>query len=83
MHASVGVTEFLHHILGKMPSSIAASRTRVRLDGAFYDHKIIEPLENRGLGYVVVARMSKPLQRRMTTARYHEFARDWEAGEFT
>jgi hypothetical protein len=83
VHASVGVTEFLHHILDKVPSSIAASRTRVRLDGAFYDRKIIEPLENQGLGYVVVARMYQPLQRRMTAARYHEFARGWEAGEFT
>ena len=83
VHPSVGASEFLDHILSKVPSSIAATRTRVRLDGAFYDRKIIEPLENQGRGHVVVARMSAPLRRRMTSARYHEFARGWEAGEFT
>lgn len=83
VHSSVGAGEFLNHILHKVPPSIAAGRTRVRLDGAFYDRKIIEPLENQGLGHVVVARMYEPLKRRMTDASYHEFARGWEAGEFT
>jgi hypothetical protein len=52
VHASAGAAEFLDHTLGKLPSSVAASRTRSRLDGAFYDRKIIEPLENQGFGYV-------------------------------
>jgi Transposase DDE domain group 1 len=83
VHSSTGAGEFLAHILGKLPSSIAAPRTRLRLDGAFYDRKIIEPLENQGFGYVVVARMYPRLKRTMVGASYHEFARDWEAGEFT
>jgi hypothetical protein len=83
VHSSVGAGEFLDHILGKLPSSIAAPRTRLRLDGAFYDRKIIEPLGNQGLGYLVVARMYQRLKRIMVAAPYHEFARDWEAGEFT
>ena len=83
VHASVGAGKFLDHILNKLPSSIAASRTRLRLDGAFYDRKIIEPLENQGLGHIVVARLYPPLKRRMLAARYHEFARGWEAAEFT
>src|SRR6266404_5826739 len=83
VHASVGSGEFLQHILDKLPSSIAASRTRLRLDGAFYDRKIIEPLENQGLGYTVVARTYPPLKQRMVAALYQEFARGWEAAEFT
>jgi len=83
VHSSVGAGEFLNRVLRKLPSSIAASRTRLRLDGAFYDRKIIEPVENQGLGYAVVARMYPPLKKRMVTARYHEFARGWEAAEFT
>ena len=83
VHPSVGAGEFLAHVLDKLPSSIAASRTRLRLDGAFYDRKIIEPLENQGFGYVVVARLYRRLQKRMVTARYQEFARGWEAAEFT
>jgi hypothetical protein len=83
VHSSVGAGEFLDHVLDKLPSSIAASRTRLRLDGAFYDRKIVEPLENQGFGYVVVARLYRRLQKRMVTARYQEFARGWEAAEFT
>lgn len=81
--ASTGAGEFLDQVLGKRPSSIAATRTRLRLDGAFYDRKIIEPLENRGFGHVTVARMTERLKRKMLAAGYEEFARGWEAAEFT
>lgn len=83
VHASAGTGEFLDRIVRKLPSSVAASRTRLRLDGAFYDRKIVELLENQGFGYAVVARMYSPLKKRMVSARYHEFARGWEAAEFT
>ncbi len=82
VHPSRGARDFLQHILDKLPSSIAATRTRLRLDGAFYDKAMIEPLERENLGYVVVARMYPPLKRRMVAARYGEFARGWEAAEF-
>jgi hypothetical protein len=82
VHPSVGAGEFVQHLLDKLPASITASRTRLRLDGAFYDRKIILPLENQGFGYAVVARMYRPLKECMVTARYHEFAQGWEAGEF-
>lgn len=83
VHPSRGASDFLQHILNKLPSSIAATRTRRRLDGAFYDQAIVEPLEQQKLGYVVVARMYAPLKRRMVAARYREFAAGWEAAEFT
>ncbi len=83
VHATVGTGEFLQQVLHKLPSSLAASRTRLRLDGAFYDRKIIAPLENQGFRHVVVARLYPPLKKRMVSARYHEFARGWEAAEFT
>lgn len=83
VHASTGVWIFLKQILDKLPTSIAASRTRVRLDGAFYDRDVIKALDREGLGYVIVAKMKSPLKRRMIAARYHEFAAGWEAAEFT
>lgn len=83
VHSSVGAGEFLDHILRKLPSSIAAPRARLRLDGAFYDRKILAPLENQGFGYVTVARMYQPLKRKMLAARDEEFANGWEAAEFT
>jgi hypothetical protein len=83
VHASSGAWDFLESILEKLPSSIASTRTRVRLDGAFYDKKIVQSLDARRLGYVIVARMYQPLKNRMVQARYHEFSRGWQAAEFT
>ena len=82
VHASSGAWDFLSLILDKLPSSVASTRTRVRLDGAFYDKKIVESLDEKRLSYVVVARMYRPLKNRMVEARYQEFARGWEAAEF-
>ncbi len=84
VHAGHGTPEFLSTILQQLPSTIAATRTRVRLDGAFYDKAIIEPLDQEGIGYAVVASMrGSPLKTRMLGAKYTEFARGWEAAEFT
>jgi hypothetical protein len=83
VHASSGAWDFLESTLEKLPSSIAATRTRVRLDGAFYDRKIVESLDARRLGYAIVARMYQPLKNRMVQARYHEFSRGWQAAAFT
>jgi len=82
VHASSGAWDFLSLMLDKLPSSVASTRTRVRLDGAFYDKKIVESLDERRLGYVVVARMYRPLKNRMVEARYQEFAQGWEAAQF-
>lgn len=82
VHSSTGAWAFLEHVLAKLPTSIAATRTRVRLDGAFYDRDIARPLDGERLGYVIVARMTRPLKRSMVAARYHEFAHGWEAAEF-
>ena len=82
VHASTGAWGFLENKLDKLPSTLAASRTRVRLDGAFYDREITHPLDERGVGYVIVAHMTQSLKRRMIAARYHGFAQGWEAAEF-
>ena len=82
IHASSGAWNFLSLVLDKLPSSVASTRTRVRLDGAFYDKTIVESLDEKRLGYVVVARMYRPLKTRMVEARYQEFAQGWEAAQF-
>ena len=80
---STGAWLFLKSILGKLPSTIATSRTRVRLDGAFYDKDIVQKLDETGNPYAIVAKMTEPLKRAMLSAKYHEYAEGWEAGEFT
>ena len=82
VHASSGAWDFLSLVLDKLPSSVASTRTRVRLDGAFYNKIIVESLDEKRLGYIVVARMSRPLKTRMVEARYQEFAQGWEAAQF-
>jgi hypothetical protein len=80
--ANIGALIFLNQMLDKLPSSIASSRTRLRLDGAFYDKDTIRVLDEKGLGYVIVATMTPSLKREMAAAKYHEFAQGWEATEF-
>ncbi len=82
VHPSPGAWLFLKQMLEKLPSTIATSRTRVRLDGAFYDKDLIFPLERARIGYCVVAKMTAPLKRVMVRARYNEFAEGWESAEF-
>lgn len=83
MNPSTGAWSFLERILKKLPSTIAATRTRVRLDAAFYDKAIVHALDQHRLGYAIVADMTRPLRNCMVAARYHEFAQGWEAAEFT
>lgn len=82
VHAATGAWDFLSSVLNKLPSSVASTRTRVRLDGAFYDKRIVESLDEKRLGYTIVARMYQRLRNRMVEARYREFSRGWEAAQF-
>lgn len=82
VHPSSGAWDFLGRVLEKLPSTVASTRTRVRLDGAFYDKTIVEALDAKQLGYAIVARMYRPLRNRMVEARYQPFAQGWEAAEF-
>jgi len=83
VHPTTGALSFLKQMLDKLPSSIAATRTRLRLDGAFYDRKIIEALDQERIGYAVSAKMTRPLRNSMIAARYQPFAQGWEAAAFT
>jgi len=83
VHSTTGAWSFLQQQLNKLPSTIAASRIRMRLDGGFYDKDILRRLDEEKIGYVIVARMTQPLKKRIVSARYREFAPGWEVAEFT
>lgn len=82
VHAVTGTWPFLAAQLDQLPMTIAASRTRLRLDGACYDKTITAALDGKRLGYCLVAQMTAPLRQRMGHARDHPFAEGWEADEF-
>jgi len=64
----------------KLPATLGA--VRVRADGAFFDHKIVEWLEARSAQYVIVARLTRPIKRRLSTLRYHRISGPVAAAEF-
>lgn len=83
VHSSTGAWMFLKEQLDKLPSPVASSRTRLRLDGGFYDKAILQKLDDQKIGYVVVAKMSKPLKKKIVSAKYREYAPGWEVAQFS
>lgn len=59
-------------------------RIRIRADSGFFDHKFIEPLDEEGIGYAVVAKMTEPIQEKVQILRYHTFRKNgWQVARFT
>lgn len=79
-YTAAGCLEFFKECLGKIPPYIY--RIRVRADSGFFDHKFIEFLDEEGMGYVVVAKMTPAIQRQVMGLRYHSFRKGWAAAEF-
>ncbi len=77
--SSTGVVEFFNECLNKLPTYIY--RIRVRADTGFYSLKLIELLEEKNIGYVIVARITKPIKWQLEGLRYHRFRKDWAAAE--
>ncbi|MGA2468878.1 MAG: IS1380 family transposase [Thermodesulfobacteriota bacterium] len=80
VYTSFGAPEFLKECLMKIPPGIY--RIRVRADSGFFDRKFIEPLDQEGIGYVIVAKMTKPIKNKIGNLRYHSFRKDWAVAEF-
>jgi len=83
VHPAKSAWSFLEPIIEKLPSTITLSRVRTRLDSSFYGKEIVVPLDERDIGYAIVARMHKSLKERIVSSHYHEFAKGWEATAFT
>jgi hypothetical protein len=80
VYISSGAPEFLKECLRKVPPGIY--RVRVRGDSGFFDHKFIEPLDQKGIGYVIVDKMTRPIRNKLGTLRYYRFKKNWGAAEF-
>jgi hypothetical protein len=80
-HVSAVTIPLWEAACAKVPPDVRG--LRVRADGAFYDHEIIEALEARQAGYAIVARMTRPLQQRVAAARYRQVGRTASLAEFT
>jgi hypothetical protein len=70
----------LERIFAKFPEAIRA--VRVRADGALFDHKIIEFIEEKRAFYAIVARLARTLKNRLPGLRYRRISSRVWAAEF-
>lgn len=67
-HTAGGVLDLLQACFAKIPAGVRS--IIVRADQGFYDHGLVEWLEARKAGFVIVARLTGPIKRRLTHLRY-------------
>jgi Transposase DDE domain group 1 len=71
-YASTVALPLLERAFAKLPEAVR--EVRVRADGAFFDHKIIEFIEEKRTWYVIVARLTRPLKTRLSGLRYRRIS---------
>lgn len=74
-----GALECLQACFRKIPHK---GRVILRADKGFFDHKLTDWVEQQGAGYVVVARLTPPIQRRLSGLRYRRFGWGVETASF-
>lgn len=79
-HVSTITVPLLERAFAKLPEAI--HEVRVRADGAFFDHKIIEFIEQKHSSYTIVARLTHPLKARLCGLRYQRISSGVWAAEF-
>jgi len=80
-HTATGAIELLQAAFGKIPSSVKLKI--IRGDKGFYDRKTVEYLESKKVLFVIVARMTKPVKRKLPVLTYNTYTSGTETSEFT
>lgn len=80
IHTSSGALDLLKACFAKIPAGVRY--VIIRADKGFYDHKIIEWLEERRARFVIVAKLTRPIKRKLAHLRYTSVSRGVEAAEF-
>ena len=78
--SAAGVVDLLEACFAKIPQG--ARSIIVRADKGFYDHALVEWLEARKAQFVIVARLTGPIKRRLAHLRYTEPRPGVEVAEF-
>ena len=79
-HTATGIREFLEASFAKVPPSVTT--VSIRADKGFYDHTIIEQLESTHARFVIVARLTSPIKRKLTALLYRRYTSGIETAEF-
>jgi hypothetical protein len=80
VHTAAGTIELLEASFAKVPSSV--KRVFIRADKGFFDHKTVEYLESKKAFFVIVARLTKPIKRKLSGLSYHVHSSGIETAEF-
>jgi Transposase DDE domain group 1 len=79
-HTASGVLDLLKACFAKVSAGVRS--IIVRADKGFYDHGLVEWLEAQKAGFVIVARLTGPIKRRLGHLRYTTRSRGVEVAEF-
>lgn len=80
VHCASGATELLAACFTKIPAGVGS--VFVRADKGFYAHPLIEWLEAQRAGFVIVARLTTTIKRKLGRLRYQSASRGVEVAEF-
>ena len=79
-HTATGTVELLKASFAKLPPSVKI--VIIRADKGFYDHEIIEYLESGKAFFVIVAKLTGPIKRTLSTLSYRVHSSGLETAEF-
>ncbi len=79
-HTASGTLELLKACFAKVPTGVRL--VIIRADKGFYDHKLIGWLAGRRARFVIVARLTAPIKRKLAHLRYTSPSRGIEVAEF-
>lgn len=79
-HTASGSRTLLAACFAKIPAGVRL--VIIRADKGFYDHTLIEWLEEQRARFVIVARLTAPIKRRLAHLRYVSPSRGIEVAEF-
>ena len=79
-HTASGTLALLAACFAKIPAGVRL--TIVRADKEFYDHTLIEWLKAQRVRFVIVARLTPPIKRKLSHLRYVSPSRSVEVAEF-
>jgi len=79
-HTATGALELLQAAFRKLPSFLKVKI--IRGDKGFYDHKTVEYLESEKALFAIVARMTKPVKRKLSALTYKTYTSGTETSEF-
>lgn len=79
-YTATGILQLLEASFAKLPISVKA--VIIRADKGFYDHKTVEYLETKKALFAIVAKITRPVKRRLTSLSYRKYTSGTEVAEF-